>query len=66
MARLAAEGRTNNEIAQALFVTPKTIDTHLSRVYSKLGISSRRAVAAALTESIAPNAGTPVEPLVRQ
>ncbi len=66
VARLAAEGRTNNEIAQALFVTPKTIDTHLSHVYSKLGISSRRAVAAALEESIAPDAGTPVEPLVRQ
>jgi DNA-binding CsgD family transcriptional regulator len=66
VARLAAEGRTNNEIAQELFVTPKTIDTHLSRVYPKLGISSRRAVAAALKESIAPNAGTPVEPLVRQ
>jgi DNA-binding CsgD family transcriptional regulator/tetratricopeptide (TPR) repeat protein len=48
VARLAAEGRTNNEVAQALFVTPKTIDTHLSRVYSKLGISSRRALSAAL------------------
>ena len=48
VARLAAEGRTNNEVAQALFVTPKTIDTHLSHVYAKLGISSRRALAAAL------------------
>ena len=48
VARLAAEGRTNNEVAQALFVTPKTIDTHLTRVYSKLGISSRRALAGAL------------------
>jgi len=48
VARLAAEGLTNNEVAQALFVTPKTIDTHLSRAYSKLGISSRRALAAAL------------------
>ncbi len=48
VARLAAEGRTNNEVAQALFVTPKTIDTHLTRVYSKLGISSRRALAGVL------------------
>jgi DNA-binding CsgD family transcriptional regulator len=48
VARLAAEGRTNNEVAQALFVTPKTIDTHLGRVYAKLGISSRRALAEAL------------------
>ena len=48
VARLAAEGRTNNQVAQALFVTPKTVDTHLSRVYSKLGISSRRDLANAL------------------
>jgi DNA-binding CsgD family transcriptional regulator len=48
VARLAAEGRTNNEVAQALFVTAKTVDTHLSRVYSKLGISSRRELALAL------------------
>ena len=48
VARLAAEGRTNNEVAQALFVTPKTVDTHLSHTYAKLGISSRRALAAAL------------------
>lgn len=50
VARLAAAGRTNNEIAQALFVTPKTIDTHLSHSYQKLGISSRRALGAALTD----------------
>ena len=48
VARMAAEGRTNNEIAQALFVTPKTVDTHLSHVYPKLGISSRRSLAQAL------------------
>lgn len=64
VARLAAEGRTNNEIAQALFVTPKTIDTHLSRVYSKLGISSRRAVAAALEDRVTPTSATPDQPLV--
>jgi len=48
VARLAAEGHTNLEIAQALFVTPKTVDTHLSHVYAKLGISSRQALGAAL------------------
>jgi DNA-binding CsgD family transcriptional regulator/tetratricopeptide (TPR) repeat protein len=51
VARLAAEGRTNNEVAQALFVTPKTVDTHLSHVYAKLGISSRRALGEALESS---------------
>ena len=51
VARLAAGGRTNNEVAQALFVTPKTVDTHLSHVYAKLGISSRRELAAALAQT---------------
>jgi DNA-binding NarL/FixJ family response regulator len=41
VAAMAAEGMTNRDIAQALFVTPKTIEVHLSSVYRKLGISSR-------------------------
>ncbi len=44
-AEMAAEGRSTREIAQALFVTPKTVENHLSRVYTKLGVSSRRALA---------------------
>jgi DNA-binding CsgD family transcriptional regulator len=39
--RLAAAGRTNREIAHQLFVTPKTVEGHLSRAYAKLGIGSR-------------------------
>ena len=42
MAVLAAQGLTNKEIAQHLYVSAKTVDHHLSRVYAKLGISSRR------------------------
>ena len=42
VASLAAEGRTNREIAQALFVTPKTVEVHLSGAYRKLDIRSRR------------------------
>jgi DNA-binding CsgD family transcriptional regulator len=38
-------------VAQALFVTPKTVDTHLSRTYAKLGISSRRDLATALADA---------------
>jgi DNA-binding CsgD family transcriptional regulator len=38
---LAAEGRTNREIAQELYVTLKTVEGHLSRAYTKLGIQSR-------------------------
>jgi DNA-binding CsgD family transcriptional regulator len=39
--RLAAAGRTNREIAHELFVTPKTVEGHLSRAYGKLGIAGR-------------------------
>ena len=39
--RLAAEGRTNREIAHELYVTVKTIEGHLSRAYTKLGVEGR-------------------------
>lgn len=42
VAILAAEGRTNRQIAQLLFVVPKTVEVHLSNAYRKLGIRSRR------------------------
>jgi DNA-binding CsgD family transcriptional regulator len=48
VAELAAEGLTNPEIAQALFVTSKTIQTHLASAYRKLGITSRRDLPATL------------------
>jgi DNA-binding CsgD family transcriptional regulator len=48
VARLAAEGRSNPEIAQAHFVTLKTVETQLGSCYRKLGISSRRELAEAL------------------
>jgi DNA-binding CsgD family transcriptional regulator len=44
----AAEGHTNREIAQALFVTEKTIERHLSSAYQKLDIRSRFQLAAAI------------------
>lgn len=43
MARLAPSAVTNQEIAQKLFVSPKTIETHLSHVYAKLGLSGQGA-----------------------
>lgn len=49
VARLAAEGLTNPEIAQALFITTKTTKGHLSRVYHKLGITRRGELPDALT-----------------
>jgi DNA-binding CsgD family transcriptional regulator len=48
VAELAAEGHSNREIAQLLFVTTKTVDNHLARVYGKLGITSRGDLAGAL------------------
>ena len=49
VARLAAEGLTNREIAQALLITTKTAKAHLSRVYHKLAITRRSQLADALT-----------------
>ncbi|MDP1849838.1 MAG: LuxR C-terminal-related transcriptional regulator, partial [Solirubrobacteraceae bacterium] len=49
IAELASGGRSNRDIAQDLFVSPKTVENHLGRVYMKLGIKSRRELAAALT-----------------
>jgi DNA-binding CsgD family transcriptional regulator len=42
VARLAATGHTNPEIGSQLFISPRTAEYHLGKVYSKLGISSRR------------------------
>ena len=50
IAELAAGGRSNREIAQVLYVTPKTVEIHLTSVYRKLGISRRAALSGALTE----------------
>jgi DNA-binding CsgD family transcriptional regulator len=56
VAELAARGATNREIAQALFVTVKTVEWHLRNTYLKLGIASRRELAGELERAKEPQA----------
>ena len=48
--RLAADGRTNEQIADALTLSVRTVERHLSNVYAKLGLSGRAARAAAVAD----------------
>jgi DNA-binding CsgD family transcriptional regulator len=48
VARLVAEGKTNREVAAALFVSERTVETHLSSIYRKLDLRSRTELAARL------------------
>jgi ATP/maltotriose-dependent transcriptional regulator MalT len=50
VARLAADGQTNPAIGARLFLSPRTVKWHLSKVFGTLGISSRRELRSALSE----------------
>ncbi|HTA36038.1 MAG TPA: helix-turn-helix transcriptional regulator, partial [Solirubrobacteraceae bacterium] len=50
VARLAADGQTNPEIGAQLFLSPRTVEWHLSKVFGKLGIGSRKELRSALSE----------------
>jgi len=60
VARLVVEGLTNREIAARLFLSPKTIETHLMHVFRKLGVRSRTELALKLTG--ASSGFLPIEP----
>jgi DNA-binding CsgD family transcriptional regulator len=45
IAELVARGQTNREVADAMFVSVKTVEANLSKIYRKLGVSSRRELA---------------------
>jgi DNA-binding CsgD family transcriptional regulator len=57
VAELAALGHTNKEIAERLFLAPRTVDTHLGAVRRKLGVHSRAAIARRLADH--PTPGSP-------
>jgi DNA-binding NarL/FixJ family response regulator len=50
VARLAAGGQTNPEIGAQLFLSPRRVEWHLSKVFGKLGVSSRKELRAALSD----------------
>jgi DNA-binding CsgD family transcriptional regulator len=50
IARLARNGRSNIEISTQLFISPRTVEWHLRKVFAKLGISSRKELHTALPD----------------
>jgi DNA-binding CsgD family transcriptional regulator len=51
IAELVSDGRSNKEVAAVLFVSPKTVEYHLGRIYEKLGVHSRTELAHRLRDS---------------
>jgi len=56
VAQLAADGLTNREIAERLFVSPHTVNTHLRHVFAKLLVNSRVELTRLATERESENA----------
>ena len=58
VARLAADGQTNPEIGAQLFLSPRTVEWHLTKMFGKLGISSRKQLRSALSNVGQPSSAT--------
>jgi DNA-binding NarL/FixJ family response regulator len=52
IARLAAQGLTNTGIGEALYLSPRTVEWHLRKVFAKLGVSTRRQLRRSLADSV--------------
>ena len=65
IAQLAADGLSNREIGQRLYLSHRTISTHLYRVFPKLGITSRAELSAALASGAAALSRTTARAYVR-
>jgi DNA-binding CsgD family transcriptional regulator len=59
VARLVADGATNNEVAKVLFLSPKTVERHVSNVLKKVGARNRTELASRLSDRGAKHAGNP-------
>ena len=51
VARFVVDRKTNNEIAAELFLSQKTVETHMRNIFNKLGVAQRAAVARAVEQA---------------
>ena len=60
IAELAADGRSNREIAGELFVSERTVESNLTRAYRKLGVRSRTELAQKAAGRVGQSSGAPL------
>jgi DNA-binding CsgD family transcriptional regulator len=66
VAALVTRGRTNREVAAAMFVTENTVQTHIRHIFQKLGVRSRTELAALLLASTAGAASSAATPVLQE